>query len=607
MVKNTCIEDSCKQQALYNYKNEAGYRYCKNHIKTRLIDTFLDYKIQRMSNKSKNTCNVNLCPKDLSKESKILCAFHYKLKLFNLENLLTINNIKDLDKLKKQYESRLEQFKNLQHIEDIKKFTANHITKYKLQGLKNIDYIEELEEFKDIKIKELEYLNTVTFENLVELKENWNSEYKELTGENKNIEVKGSKEIKNSNPKCIIKDCKISANYNKKGLNAIYCSEHAKEIGIGNTENQLRNVRTKLCEHIFEDGLDCIKIALYGIDTKQFCKDHVEEGMYKLSKDKKCKKEDCVFVPSYGFENGISEYCKKHAEKGMKQLYQKCIIDGCKERARYNVDGKKGLRYCLLHKTKDMKDNTKKICIEDKCSEEAYYNVKHNNNGIYCNLHKKENMCSNKNKTCKYEDCLIDAYFGTKEDPRQYCSSHKEIFMYDYTSKTCSNCNLYQVRKNPNLCSYCNPNKYKKTKEMKVINYLNKNNIQFIHNKSIGYLCGNFKPDILIDCNTHFIIVEVDEGQHRQYTKECEFARMSNIYLANGLPTIFIRFNPDNFKVNNIRNQTKIETRLNKLLKIIKEYQNKENINFIELLYLYFDCPCENKCNFIHVKEFVLS
>ena len=41
----------------------------------------------------------------------------------------------------------------------------------------------------------------------------------------------------------------------------------------------------------------------------------------------------------------------------------------------------------------------------------------------------------------------------------------------------------------------------------------------------------------------NLIIIEVDEGQHKQYTKECEFIRMNNIYLANGLPTIFIRFN----------------------------------------------------------------
>ena len=65
-----------------------------------------------------------------------------------------------------------------------------------------------------------------------------------------------------------------------------------------------------------------------------------------------------------------------------------------------------------------------------------------------------------------------------------------------------------------------------------------------LHSYAVTVAC---KLRSLIDCNTHFIVVEIDEGQHKQYTKECEFSRMSNIYLANGLPTLFIRFNPDDF------------------------------------------------------------
>lgn len=611
MSKSKCLECDCTQVSLYNYKNESGYRYCVKHVKTRLIDN----KIQRMSNKSKNICVIDLCPKDLSAESNSLCVFHYKLQLFKLENLINLNNIKDLDKLKKQYEKRLEQFKNLQNIEDISNFTNNHITKYKLQGLKNIDYPEQLEEFLNYKLEEFVYLESIDVDNLSKLKSEWSLEYKELTKNSKtklkcdNTTVNKEEKVKkDSNPNCIIENCKVSANFNKKGLKAIYCSDHANEIGVGNKENELRNVRTKLCEHIFEDGLDCIKIALYGFNKKQFCKDHIEDGMYKLSKDKKCKKEGCTITPSYGFENNIAEYCVTHAEKGMIQLYQKCIIENCNSRARYNEKGEKGSRYCSVHKSIDMKDNTKKECITNGCTEEAHYNVKNNNNGIYCKLHKKDNMCSNKVKTCKYEDCLIDAYFGTKEDPRQYCATHKDNKIhFNYTSKTCIACNLYEVKREPYLCSYCNPDRHSKTKEIEVVKFLRENNIQFIHNKSVGYEYGKYMPDILIDCITHFVIVEVDEGQHKQHSKECEYIRMNNIYLAKKLPVVFIRFNPDTFKVNNIRNQTRIGSRLKKLLKTIEEYKNKENIDFIELVYMYFDCDCSNKCKFIHTKNFELS
>lgn len=415
---------------------------------------------------------------------------------------------------------------------------------------------------------------------------------------------------KNSNPNCVILNCTISANYNKKGLSAIYCSKHAKEIGIGNGPDQLRNVRTKLCEYIYEDGLDCIKIALYGKNNKkQFCKDHVPktEEYTKLNKDKECLYEGCFTVPNYGYKDGIKEYCNIHKLENMIQLFQKCIIDDCNNRARYNEQGKKGAKYCSEHKLSNMKDNTKKICIEENCDEEAHYNLKNNNNGIYCNLHKKENMCSNKIKICKYEDCLIEAYFGTKEDSKQYCVSHKKENMYNFTSKKCTSCNLYEVKKQPYLCIYCNPNRLKKTKELQVTEFLKNNNINFIYNKSTGFSCGNYRPDILIDCNTHFIIVEVDEGQHKQYTTECEFIRMNNIYLSLGLPTIFIRFNPDTFYINNVRNRTVLNTKLKILLNLINDLTYKINMEYIELYYLFYDCKCNNKCNFIHEKQFILN
>ena len=211
------------------------------------------------------------------------------------------------------------------------------------------------------------------------------------------INLNGSKEElknkKNSNPDCIILNCTISANYNKKGLTAEYCSKHAKEIGIGNNLDQLRNVRTKLCEYIYNDGLDCIKTALYGQNNKkQFCKDHVPktEEYIKLNKDKECLYEGCNKVPNYGFKDGIKEYCNIHKLEHMIQLFQKCIIDDCNNRARYNEQGKKGAKYCTEHKLSSMKDNTKKICIEENCYNEAHYNFKNNNNGIYCNLHKKK-------------------------------------------------------------------------------------------------------------------------------------------------------------------------------------------------------------------------
>ena len=503
MSSTQCRQLNCLNKAIYNYKNEKGQRYFKDH------------KLDNMCNKTKKICDEIDCIKNTCKYSKTHCTDHC------VKEIIIPNDLDEID-----------------------------------------------------------------------------------------LNEKKSKNKKNSNPNCVILNCTISANYNKKGLKAEYCSKHAKEIGIGNNPDQVRNVRTKLCEHIYEDGLDCVKTALYGQNKKkQFCKDHVpkSEEYTKLNKDKECLYEDCTTVPNYGFKEGIKEYCSIHKLENMIQLFQQCIIDDCNNRARYNEQSEKGAKYCSEHKLYNMKDNSKKICIEENCNNEAHYNFKNNNNGIYCNLHKKDNMCSNKVKTCKYVNCLTDAYFGTKEDPKQYCVTHKKDKMYNFTSKKCTSCNLYEVKIQPYLCAYCNPDKSHKIKEMEVVNYLRQQNIDFIHNKSTGFICGNYFPDILIDCNTHFIVVEIDEEQHKQYSNECEYIRMNNIYLSLGLPTIFIRFNPDDFKVHNMRNRTVLNTKLKILLNIINELNYKKNVNYIELYYLFYDCECKNKCSFIHEKQFNLN
>lgn len=41
MTKQFCNEYECNANALYNYKNEASYRYCKTHVQTRIIYTII--------------------------------------------------------------------------------------------------------------------------------------------------------------------------------------------------------------------------------------------------------------------------------------------------------------------------------------------------------------------------------------------------------------------------------------------------------------------------------------------------------------------------------------------------------------------------------------
>ena len=495
--KQQCQGLNCTNKAIYNYKNEKGQKYCKEH------------KLDNMCNKSKKICDEIDCIKNICKFSKIYCTDHY------VKELIIPDNLDEID-----------------------------------------------------------------------------------------LNEKKSKNKNNRNPDCIILNCNISANFNKKGLTAEYCAKHAKEIGIGNNPDQLRNVRTKLCEYIYANGLDCIKIALYGQNNKkQFCKDHVleTEEYIKLNKDKECLYEGCNIVPNYGYKDGIKEYCNIHKLENMIQLFQKCIIDECNNRARYNEQGEKGAKYCSEHKLYNMKDNSKKICIEENCNNEAHYNLKNNNNGIYCNLHKKDNMCSNKVKTCKYKDCLIEAYFGTKEDPKQFCVTHKKDKMYNFHNQSEE---YYDDIQNDCL-----------NKEEIVKVFLENNNIKFKYNKKIKDSKDNYKPDFLLEYENYCIIIEVDENQHKRsyYYSNNEMNRNISLQTNLNKPLLLIRFNPDYHWVNKKRKYIQLNDKLDVLLQIINEKLDikksnsifKFDINLlnINIIKMYFDCNCKNTCNYIHLES----
>ncbi|CAM9770418.1 unnamed protein product, partial [Heterosigma akashiwo] len=108
---------------------------------------------------------------------------------------------------------------------------------------------------------------------------------------------------------------------------------------------------------------------------------------------------------------------------------------------------------------------------------------------------------------------------------------------------------------------------------------------------SITYNCINdntnnySRIDFIIDFKdtngkTGIIMLEVDEYQHTysNYSVSCDISRMTQIHESimlegNTLPIVFIRFNPDSYKVNNI---TVKETKQMKQAKLIETITNIE-------------------------------
>lgn len=149
---------------------------------------------------------------------------------------------------------------------------------------------------------------------------------------------------------------------------------------------------------------------------------------------------------------------------------------------------------------------------------------KHNKRKAICKEYGGSNIC--KHDKQKYQ-CI-----SCSPDTKYYCIS----------------CSLFGgvSKQNNYLCSYCNTDKpsRKKTKEERVKQLLLDNNLEFIHDKMITNVCClKYRPDFLFDCVNYYLILECDENGHSQYEQSCEIIRMNNICI--GLPTKFIRYNPD--------------------------------------------------------------
>lgn len=91
---------------------------------------------------------------------------------------------------------------------------------------------------------------------------------------------------------------------------------------------------------------------------------------------------------------------------------------------------------------------------------------------------------------------------------------------------------------------------------MRVVKSLERDGWHMIHDSTIECSegCTRERPDVLIDLGDRILIVEVDENQHASYPLECELTRMGRIaQTLGGPPVVFIRWNPDGFSMNGVK------------------------------------------------------
>jgi hypothetical protein len=330
---------------------------------------------------------------------------------------------------------------------------------------------------------------------------------------------------------------------------------------------------------------------------------------------------NCDKQASYGDEKEeIVLYCKSHKrENDICLRSSKCIYSDEKGRCRtqpsYGCEKERKLLYCILHKRNTDIDLKSTKCIFDKCNNQAVYGI---DKTIHCYKHKEENEIDLRSNKCKYIDengikCILTANYGYKI--REYCSHHKKDNNIRLSGYQCLLCNKNEAHYGENnkreYCAGCFAFLFPKSKQARtylfkqntIINELKLHFIFDIIDKKINGGCSDRKPDLIIDCFTHIINIEIDEEQHKHksYTPECVENRYNELFSDFAdRPFICIRFNPDKYIIGKniykgcFTNKTTINNEeFNKRIQIlINEIKyNKENIpnELFTIKYLFYD------------------
>jgi len=324
-------------------------------------------------------------------------------------------------------------------------------------------------------------------------------------------------------------------------------------------------------------------------------------------------------IYSFSIDDKKAEYCFNCKKKGMVDImHKKCIICNNK-RPNFGLPDDKIAKYCFNCKEEGMINIKISKCIECK-KNIAIFGFSTDKISNYCSKCKKEGMINLRDPKCIECKKTIPIFGSPIDKTRKYCSKCKKEGMVNLKDPKCKSewCNTLISKKYDGYCCYCFmhlfPNKpisrNYKTKEKYVVDYIKDQfkEIDIIPDKRIHEGCSKRRPDILIDLGHQIIIVEIDENQHINYDCSCENKRIMELSQDVGhRPIIFIRFNPDDYKINlkNITScwglnkqgictikknkQEEWKERLTILEEQIKYWLNNKTSKLIEVIQLFYN------------------
>lgn len=409
-------------------------------------------------------------------------------------------------------------------------------------------------------------------------------------------------------------------NFNKEGETiGLYCSHHANDDMI--------NVVDETCENII-NGKRCENIPSFNYRTEKrpiYCKKCVKlKNLLMVDrKNKMCEGDGdtCLIRANFAPEGQIKPIlCGKHAKLETKKTgieyfdikSKKCEgIDGkkCKCGASFNVPTTKVRRFC-------------KTCMEIYCERNKVYmvNVAHKNcetcienkepdprrakynyfdmQPAYCGIDRELNMITKPTKKCEHCHKFPAIYGKGKERFRCVnCKLPEDVLLI---KEKCNNCDAKNIIDENGICEKCDViTKKQKTWELMMKNNLDKKiNIKYdacnsrikVNGIMIELQC---RPDFMYTRKNKYIFVEVDEHQHNdERYRGSDMIRMKKIQNILDKKVVFIRFNPNNFRVNDVLQDLPISKRFDIFNEQLIKRLNSEPKYELEIDYMFYNnCP----------------
>jgi hypothetical protein len=363
-----------------------------------------------------------------------------------------------------------------------------------------------------------------------------------------------------------------------------------------------------------------LKIPTFNtVDEKKatHCADCKEDDMVNVAHSK------CVIctkvIATFNFKGKKkATHCTNCKEAEMVDVKsRKCIV--CqKTSSHYNFEAERSPDYCLKCKLPGMIDIKNLKCVV--CKKRASYNIP-GKVPQYCIHHKSTDMIKDPRKKC--ELCYKLAIYGIKI--QTHCDEHKIEGEYNLIERTCSQCQRIDILNQEGVCvTYCSfvkkdklMKKNTKKKEELIDKFLKEQLPDLPLYKRDGVIdrdCSTSRPDFVYHLGSHILIIEVDENQHKSYTsckesediegrKLTENKRMFGIFQSfEGLPVIFLRYNPDTFRVSNKLVKISEQMRMEILLLWIKKLLT-EKITGCMVKYLFYDDYIETETQIQEITE----